>query len=94
MKNRLAKLLGINAAEAQALADHIEDKLNAVTDESLSKKQKLKHVLKDLGWSKKEISHFVYGPPKKKTPAEPSTDYAQNTYDSKGAPAVEGGKTD
>jgi len=72
MKNRLAKLLGVNAAEAQALADLIDDKLNAITDETLSKKQKFKRVLKEMGWSKKDISHFVYGPPKGKAAADTS----------------------
>lgn len=77
MKNRLVKLLGISSEEAGALADLISDKLGAITDESLSKKKKLRHVLKELGWSKKQINHFVYGPPKTGTNSEIAPDTRQ-----------------
>ena len=66
MKNRLEKLLGISGVEAEALAVLISEKLDAITDESLSKKKKLKQVLKELKWTNKNIEHFVYGPPKKR----------------------------
>lgn len=66
MKNRLVKLLGISGVEAEALVVLIDEKLSAVTDESLSKKGKLKRVLKELNWTNKNIEHFVYGPPKKR----------------------------
>ena len=66
MKNRLVKLLGISGVEAEALVVLIDEKLSAVTDESLSKKGKLKCVLKELNWTNKNIEHFVYGPPKKR----------------------------
>ena len=66
MKNRLTKLLGISGVEAEALAVLISEKVAAIPDEGLSKKKKLKQVLKELKWTNKNIEHFVYGPPKKR----------------------------
>lgn len=66
MKNRLTKLLGISGVEAEALAVLINEKVAAIPDEGLSKKNKLKQVLKELKWTNKNIEHFVYGPPKKR----------------------------
>jgi len=46
----------------------IDQRVIALEEMELSKKGKLKKVLKELGWSNKNIEHFVYGPPKKMTP--------------------------
>ena len=99
MKNRLEKLLGISGVEAEALAVLIDEKLAAITDESLSKKKKLRLVLKDMGWSKKEISHFVYGPTKRKPSIASDSGFSQNSYNSnkngklysRGKPPMKGG---
>ena len=68
MKNRIQRLLKISEEEATVLAAKIDQRVVALEETGLSKKNKLKKVLKELGWSSKNIEHFVYGPPKKKTP--------------------------
>lgn len=66
MKNRLQRLLKISEEDATILAAKIDQRVIALEETDLSKKAKLKKVLKDFGWSNKNIEHFVYGPPKKK----------------------------
>jgi len=62
---RLQRLLQISEEDAKVLASNIDQRVIALEDQNLSKKKKLKTVLKELGWSNKNIEHFVYGPPKK-----------------------------
>lgn len=62
---RLQRLLQIGEEEAKVLAAKIDQRVIAMEEQELSKKKKLKTVLKELGWSNKNIEHFVYGPPKK-----------------------------
>ena len=66
MKNRLQRLLKISEEDATILAAKIDQRIIALEETDLSKKAKLKKVLKDFGWSNRNIEHFVYGPPKKK----------------------------
>jgi len=66
MKNRLQRLLKISEEDATILAAKIDQRVIALEETDLSKKAKLKKVLKDFGWSNRNIEHFVYGPPKKK----------------------------
>ena len=66
MKTRIQRLLKISEEEAAILAAKIDQRVVALEEMDLSKKNKLKKVLKELGWSSKNIEHFVYGPPKKK----------------------------
>jgi len=63
--SRLQRLLQIDEADAVVLAAKIDQRVLALEDQNLSKKKKLKTVLKELGWSNKNIEHFVYGPPKR-----------------------------
>jgi len=63
--SRLQRLLQISEEDAKVLAAKIDQRVIALEDQNLSKKKKLKTVLKELGWSNKNIEHFVYGPPKK-----------------------------
>jgi len=63
--SRLQRLLQISEEDAKVLAAKIDQRVIAMEDQNLSKKKKLKTVLKELGWSNKNIEHFVYGPPKK-----------------------------
>jgi hypothetical protein len=63
--SRLQRLLQISEEEAKVLAAKIDQRVIALEEQNLSKKKKLKTVLKELGWSNKNIEHFVYGPPKK-----------------------------
>jgi len=63
--SRLQRLLQISKEDAKVLAAKIDQRVIALEDQNLSKKKKLKIVLKELGWSNKNIEHFVYGPPKK-----------------------------
>jgi hypothetical protein len=63
--SRLQRLLKIGEEEAKVLATKIDQRVLALENQDLSKKKKLKTVLKGLGWSNKNIEHFVYGPPKK-----------------------------
>lgn len=65
MISRLQRLLQISEDDAKVLAAKIDQRVIALEDQNLSKKKKLKTVLKELGWSNKNIEHFVYGPPKK-----------------------------
>ena len=65
MISRLQRLLQISEEDAKVLAAKIDQRVIAMEEQSLSKKKKLKTVLKELGWSNKNIEHFVYGPPKK-----------------------------
>jgi len=65
MKNRIQRLLKISEDKAAVLAAKIDQRVIALEEMELSKKGKLKKVLKELGWSNKNIEHFVYGPPKK-----------------------------
>lgn len=66
MKTRIQRLLEISEEDATVLAAKIDQRVLALEESGLSKKNKLKKVLKELGWSSKNIEHFVYGPPKKK----------------------------
>ena len=66
MISRLQRLLKISEEDAKILAAKIDQRDIALEESGLSKKAKLKKVLKDFGWSNKNIEHFVYGPPKKK----------------------------
>jgi len=66
MISRLQRLLKISEDDAKVLAAKIDQRVIALEEMDLSKKAKLKKVLKELGWSNKNIEHFVYGPPKKK----------------------------
>jgi len=63
--SRLQRLLQISEEDAKVLASKIDQRVIALEEQNLSKKKKLKTVLKELGWSNKNIEHFVYGPPKK-----------------------------
>jgi len=63
--SRLQRLLEISEEDAKVLAAKIDQRVIALEGKELSKKRKLKTVLKELGWSNKNIEHFVYGPPKK-----------------------------
>jgi len=63
--SRLQRLLKISEEDAKVLAVKIDQRVIALEKQNLSKKKKLKTVLKELGWSNKSIEHFVYGPPKK-----------------------------
>jgi hypothetical protein len=65
MKTRIQRLLQISEEDAIVLAAKIDQRVVALESTALSKKNKLKKVLKELGWSRKNIEHFVYGPPKK-----------------------------
>jgi len=65
MISRLQRLLQISEEDAKVLAAKIDQRVVALEEMDLSKKAKLKKVLKELGWSNKNIEHFVYGPPKK-----------------------------
>jgi len=65
MISRLQRLLKISEEDAKVLAAKIDQRVLALEEQDLSKKKKLKTVLKELGWSNKNIEHFVYGPPKK-----------------------------
>lgn len=65
MISRLQRLLKISEDDAKVLAAKIDQRVIALEDQDISKKRKLKTVLKELGWSNKNIEHFVYGPPKK-----------------------------
>ena len=65
MISRLQRLLKISEEDAKVLAAKIDQRVVALEGQDLSKKRKLKTVLKELGWSNKNIEHFVYGPPKK-----------------------------
>lgn len=65
MISRLQRLLQISEEEAKILAAKIDQRVIAMEEQDLSKKKKLKTVLKELGWPNKNIEHFVYGPPKK-----------------------------
>ena len=65
MISRLQRLLQISEEDAKVLAAKIDQRVIALEEQNLSKKKKLKIVLKELGWSNKNIEHFVYGPPKK-----------------------------
>ena len=65
MISRLQRLLQISEEDAKVLASKIDQRVIALEEQNLSKKKKLKTVLKELGWSNKNIEHFVYGPPKK-----------------------------
>ena len=65
MISRLQRLLKISEDDAKVLAAKIDQRVIALEDQDISKKKKLKTVLKELGWSNKNIEHFVYGPPKK-----------------------------
>ena len=65
MISRLQRLLKISEEDAKVLAAKIDQRVIAMEGQELSKKKKLKAVLKDFGWSNKNIEHFVYGPPKK-----------------------------
>jgi len=65
MISRLQRLLKISEEDAKVLAAKIDQRVIAMEGQELSKKKKLKTVLKDFGWSNKNIEHFVYGPPKK-----------------------------
>ena len=65
MISRLQRLLQISEEDAKVLAVKIDQRVIAVEEHNLSKKKKLKTVLKELGWSNKNIEYFVYGPPKK-----------------------------
>lgn len=65
MISRLQRLLQISEDDAKVLAAKIDQRVIALEGQELSKKRKLKTVLKELGWSNKNIEHFVYGPPKK-----------------------------
>lgn len=62
---RLQRLLQISEDEARILAAKIDQRVVALENQDISKKKKLKTVLKELGWSNKNIEYFVYGPPKK-----------------------------
>ena len=64
MISRLQRLLKISEEDAKVLAAKIDQRVIAMEGQELSKKKKLKTVLKDFGWSNKNIEHFVYGPPK------------------------------
>ena len=64
MKTRIQRLLNISEEDAVILAAKIDQRVVALEGQELSKKAKLKKVLKDFGWSNKNIEHFVYGPPK------------------------------
>ena len=64
MISRLQRLLQISEEEAKILAAKIDQRVIAMEEQNLSKKKKLKTILKELGWSNKNIEHFVYGPPK------------------------------
>lgn len=66
MKTRIQRLLKISEEDAAVLAAKIDQRVIALEEQDLSKKAKLKKVLKEFGWSNKNIEHFVYGPPKKK----------------------------
>jgi len=63
--SRLQRLLQISEEDVKVLAAKIDQRVIALEGQDLSKKRKLKTVLKELGWSNKNIEHFVYGPPKK-----------------------------
>jgi len=63
--SRLQRLLQISEEDAKVLAAKIDQRVIALEEQNLSKKKKLKTVLKELGWSNKNIEHFVYGPPKR-----------------------------
>ena len=65
MISRLQRLLQISEEEAKVLAAKIEQRVIALEGQGLSNRKKLKTVLKEFGWSNKNIEHFVYGPPKK-----------------------------
>ena len=65
MISRLQRLLQMSEEDAKVLAAKIDQRVIALEEQNLSKKKKLKTVLKELGWSNKNIEHFVYGPPKK-----------------------------
>jgi len=65
MISRLQRLLEISEEDAKVLAAKINQRVLALEDQNISKKKKLKTVLKELGWSNKNIEHFVYGPPKR-----------------------------
>ena len=65
MISRLQRLLQISEEDAKVLASKIDQRVIALEEQNISKKKKLKTVLKELGWSNKNIEHFVYGPPKK-----------------------------
>ena len=65
MISRLQRLLKISEEDAKVLAAKIDQRVLALEAEGLSKKKTLKKVLKDFGWSNKNIEHFVYGPPKR-----------------------------
>lgn len=65
MISRLQRLLQIDEADAKILAAKIDQRVLALENENISKKKKLKTVLKELGWSNKNIEYFVYGPPKR-----------------------------
>lgn len=65
MISRLQRLLEISEDDARILAAKIDQRVIALEDQDMGKKKKLKTVLKELGWSNKNIEHFVYGPPKK-----------------------------
>ena len=64
MISRIERLLSIDTEKAEILASKISRRVVALEGSSMSKKKKLKTVLKELGWSNKNIEHFVYGPPK------------------------------
>jgi len=65
MISRLQRLLKISEDDAKILAAKIDQRVLAMEGQGLSKKKTLKTVLKEFGWSNKNIEHFVYGPPKK-----------------------------
>jgi len=63
--SRLQRLLKISEEDAKVLAAKIDQRVLALEPQGLSKKKALKTVLKEFGWSNKNIEHFVYGPPKR-----------------------------
>lgn len=65
MISRLMRLLNISEEDAKILASKIDQRVLALEPQGLSKKKALKTVLKEFGWSNKNIEHFVYGPPKR-----------------------------
>ena len=64
MISRIERLFNIDREKAEALASKISQRVVTLEGSPMSKKKKLKTVLKELGWSNKNIEHFVYGPPK------------------------------
>ena len=58
MISRIERLLNVDTEKAKILASKISQRVIALESSSMSKKKRLKTVLKELGWSNKNIEHL------------------------------------